>query len=346
MIFAPPPPSSSAFRLVLSLFLLCTGINLFGVELHFRNGDRLSGVLVGRENGHILFRSAVLGEIRVDAREAVVVEKPDTPVESLAGLPPAETMAPPAPVARVFSAKASNSVKPPDSPWKGKLEFGFQQQSGRSDTTQLSIRGDAEKKAGDDTLRLEARALYSEQYEATTSDRYDALFRWRHELSPKIFGQLQSSYTKDRVKRIDHNVEQNVGVGYRVLQRERHQGSVGVGATAQYRDADGVESGMTYLGEVFQDYVYKLNGRLTFTQGGSIVYSPDERTRYAVSGSTVYPMDEGATNYRLRFNAALQGNVTEKVSLNLRFEYEFDNAILDPKAKTDQRITTSVGYGF
>ena len=38
--------------------------------------------------------------------------------------------------------------------------------------------------------------------------------------------------------------------------------------------------------------------------------------------------------------------MTERFSLNLRFEYEFDNAILDPKAKVDQRITTSLGYGF
>jgi putative salt-induced outer membrane protein YdiY len=313
-----------------------------GVELHLRNGDRLTGTLVGRADGKILFRSPILGDISIPEDQGVIVDTPDTPVESLAGLPPAAATLP----KPTSSASVTPGEQPPKNPWKGKLEMGFNQQSGRTDTVQLSLRADAEKKAGINSYRFEGRALYSEQYQQTTSDRYDGQFRWRHELSQRVFSQALSSYQKDRVKQIFNNIEQNVGLGYRLFERPRHSANVGAGATGQYRSALGVESGVTYLGEVFEDYTYKLTGRLTILQDANISYSPETRSRYTLTGQNYIPTDDSAANYRLRFNTALQGKVSERVSLNLRFEYEFDNAILDPKAKADQRITTSLGYAF
>lgn len=313
------------------------------VELHLRNGDRITGTLVNRSDGQITFKSPLIGEFRVPESDAVLVEAPETPVESLTGIPPAPSTLPkPGPTADI--RPKAGPPKPP--PWRGKIEVGFQQQTGRTDTLQASARGEAERKSGPDDYRFEGRILYAEQYQQTTSDRYDGLFRYRHELSARVFGQAQSSYTKDREKLIDHNVEENVGMGYKVLQRPRHEGNVGAGVTLQYRSAQGVESGYTYLGEIFQDYSYKLTGRLTITQDANFSYSPEPRGRLQYTTDGYVATDDSAMNYRLRFNSALQGKVSERVSLNLRFEYEFDNAILDPKAKVDQRITTSIGYGF
>lgn len=318
-----------------------TNAGFSAVELHLRNGDRITGQLIGRSDGKLIFLSPFLGQIAVPEDQAVVVDAPDTPVESLAGIPPASSTLP-----RANAPAHGMSGAPPKKPWQGKVEFGFLQQTGRTDTAQVSLRADAERTLGKNNYRFEGRALYSEQYQQTTSDRYDALLRWRHELSGRVFSQAQSSYTKDRVKQISNNFEENVGVGYKLLQRPRHTASIGAGVTGQYRDATGVESGTAFLGEVFQDYSYKLTGRLTILQDSNVSYAPTARNRYAYTGSNYIPTDGTATNYRLRFNSALQGKVTERVSLNLRFEYEFDNAILDPKAKVDQRVTTSIGYGF
>ena len=48
----------------------------------------------------------------------------------------------------------------------------------------------------------------------------------------------------------------------------------------------------------------------------------------------------------MRFNSTLQGKVTERVSVNLRFEYELDNAIQIEDARETQRLTSSIGYAF
>ncbi|HEY9155631.1 MAG TPA: DUF481 domain-containing protein [Opitutaceae bacterium] len=311
------------------------------MELHFRNGDQITGTFVARREGYIIFRSPLLGEITVPESEAVLVETPETPVESLAGLPPKDASLPKAVI------KASGvGVKPPKPVWHGKVEFGFDQQTGRTDGTNLSVRAEADKKSGPNTYHLEGRVLYSEQYGNKTTDNDNVLFRYRHDLSPNIFAQSQTSYSKDRLAQINDDAEQNVGLGYKLIDEARNKANIGAGATAQYRQATGIESGYTYLGEIFEDYSYKLTGRLTVTQNANVGYSPEARDRLvSVNGSTV-ATDESATNYRIRFNTALQGKMTEHISLNLRFEYEFDNAILDPHEKVDQRVTSSIGYGF
>lgn len=323
--------------------LITTASLASAVELHLQNGDRITGDFVERRDGHIVFSSPLLGIIKVPEAMGVLVDAPETPVESLAGIPPAESMLP---RSSDSPTPRTNSQEPKRGAWRGKVEFGFLQQTGRNDSLQASLRGEAERTSGPDNYRFEGRALYATQYERTSSDRYDGLFRFRHELSKRIFAQAQTSYTKDRVKLIEHNVEQNFGVGYKFIQRPRHEASIGGGLTGQYRKAEGIETGTNYLGELFQDYSYKLTGRMTITQDANLTYSPETRGRTTSIPPGGIAIDDSATNYRLRFNSALQGKVSDRISLNLRFEYEFDNAILDPKAKVDQRITSSIGYGF
>ncbi len=311
------------------------------MELHLRNGDQITGVFVARREGKIIFRSPILGELSVPESEGILVETPEMPVESLAGLPPSG-----ASLNKAQIKTGGVGVKAPKAAWHGKVEFGFQQQTGRTDGTDLSVRTEDDKKSGVDVYHFEGRILYSEQYGNKTTDNDSVLFRFRHDLSPTIFTQSQSSYAKDRLTQINDDAEENVGLGYKIVDHPRNTANVGAGATLQYRSATGVQSGLTYLGEIFEDYTYKITGRLTFTQNANVGYSPETRDRLILVNGVYVPTDDQATNYRFRFNTSLQGKMTEHISLNLRFEYEFDNAILDPHEKIDQRITSSIGYGF
>lgn len=311
-------------------------------QLQLSNGDRITGELIRREDGKIHFRSSILGELIIAETDAVVMDTPETPVESLAGLPPdieqvhlrdAESLRPVAPIAA-------------SKPWKGKLEFGYQNQVGRNSTLNYSARTEVERASQKNQYRLNARYLYGESNQLLNSDRRDASFRWRHQISERIFGQTLTSYSSDQISNIDLNAEQNAGLGYRILQGERQTGSVGAGMTVQYREAEGVEKGAAYLGEFFQDYTYKLNGRLSFLQNLNVLYSPDGRARILSSNTATALMSDAAENYKVRFGSTLQGKLSERISLNLRYEYEYDNAILDKNGRTDRRVTSSLGYSF
>lgn len=363
------------FRTTLATFALigvgvASGPDVWAVdELRFKNGDRLTGELVEEANGRIRFRNPALGEITVASSEATVVTVPDMPVESLAGLPPAaaDHGASPAPTppsrpavtaattpapttqgtgtaATATAAKPANpganasraSAAPDPARWRGKLEFGFKQQSGGTEAVDFSLRMEADRKIGRNQLRATGRSLYGERSDRITSDRYDATFRWRRDFSTRLFSQTLTTYLRDRVKSIDASYDQNVGFGYRVLNRDRHVVNAGVGATGQYRDSGNADPNLILLGEVFEDYTYRINGRFTLTQNALVQWS-DEETSDTLGGRQ---------NYKFQFDTALQGKFTDRLSLNLRFEHEFDNAVANRDARTDQRITSSIGYAF
>lgn len=291
--------------------------------LRLRNGDRVSGELLRRAEGKIFFRSPVMGEIAVNETDAVVVEEPDTPVESLVGLPPG-------------NPETTEPQGKPKERWRGTIELGYQQQSGRSNATSYSARADSERTAGNLDTKVSGRMLYGKQDNVVSTDRYDASLRFRYELSKRAFAQSLSSYTTDRVKGIDRSFEQNIGVGYRLFKSIRHEANVGLGATGQMRKADGITEDKKLLGEFFQDYTYHFSGRLSFLQDTNLQYSP----KHVSNGEKDVP------NYRLRFNAALQGKISERVSLNLRYEYEYDNTVPFAAEQQDQRITSSIGYSL
>jgi len=323
------------------LFAISLVASLSAAELHLSNGDRITGELIRREDGKIHFRSPILGDLIIAETDAAVIETPETPVESLAGLPPA--------IEQVNLRDAESvrpAAKPARTPWKGKFEFGFQNQGGRHDALNYSMRAELERKSVRNQYRFSARYLYGESSQVVSSDRQDASFRWRHEISKRVFGQTVTSYSSDRITDIDLNAEQNAGFGYEVFQSEKQTGSIGAGLTAQYRKAAGADPGTTYLGEVFQDYTFKVNGRLTFLQNLNVLYSPEGRTRTLINAATSSLYRDEAENYKFRFNSTLQGKLSERISINLRYEYEYDNAILDENGRTDKRVTSSVGYSF
>lgn len=349
------------------LYFICLTAIVFGInpsahatELHLSNGDRVTGTVIMRVDGKIHFRSELLGDLVINEVDAAIVETPDTPVESLSGLPPQQKVASkvqpkkqakPTTVAAMTLTPAPAAATPPPPPpppppkWKGKMEFGFLNQSGRSEVNNTSIRVEAEKKIGIDNLRMTGRYLYGENNGAVASDRTDASFRWRRDMSQRVFSQMLTSYAKDRITQIDLNLEQNGSLGYQVFTTERHTMNLGGGLTMQYRDAVNLEPGLNYFGEVFQDYTYKINGRMTISQSLNALYSPNGNDRLANAAAASTSLPEG-DNYKVRFNSTLQGKMSERISLNLRYEYEYDNAILDKEARSDQRITSSIGYAF
>lgn len=328
------------------------GEKMSAAELRFKNGDRLTGEVVAEADGFIRFRTAVLGEIRVPAAEAEVVYRPNPSSESLAGLPPqgASPAPPPAPAAIVTAPTPAPVARPAANPnpaprtvaagpdpsrWRGKIEFGFKQQSGGTETVDFSLRGEVDRKVERNQYRATGRALYGEKNEKVSSDRYDATFRWRRDFDNHLFSQALTTYFKDRIKSIEGSYEQNIGIGLRVLNRDRHIVNAGVGATGQYREAFGSDPTVKLLAEFFEDYTYRINGRFTLTQNTLVQWADDNSTALA-----------GRQNYKVQFDAALQGKFTDRLSMNLRFEHEFDNSVVNRDARTDQLITSSLGYAF
>lgn len=242
---------------------------------------------------------------------------------------------------------ANAAVKPPSADrLKGKIEFGLLQQEGRTNTLNYNLRGEAEQTHDRHAFRGTGRLLYAEQNKQASADRTDAALRWRYQMAKRSFTQAQTSYYRDKIIRIGTNIEQNLGIGYRIIDLPRHAVNLGVGATAQYREWEAGTNGFAPYGEVFQDYTFRINERITFNQDLVAQYSPSDRAFNIPNKNFPGTVDPDKQNYKIRVNSALQGKVTDRISVNFRFEYELDNAIKLENARKTQRLTSSVGYAF
>jgi len=310
------------------------------------NGDRLTGRVIKQADGKIYFHSDVLGDIVAPASGVTIEDRPSSPtsVNSLVGLPPPSAT----PKDKAATApKQPSVVKLPVTPWTGKIEFGYDNSvSNDVRTINTVFRADATRTVRTDDLLMKARFLYSLSGEAATTDQYDAEFRWRHNLSDRIFSQSDTTYDVDKIRQINYEAQENAGLGYRVVKSLHQNVDVGVGAIGQELDAVGIQQGLNYLGNLFQDYTYQINGRYTLTEDFSAQMSPEDRARSGVVTDTGVLQTGSDRDYDYKFHTSLQGKINKHLSLNLHFEYEFDNAILDPNARGSQRVTTTLGYGF
>jgi len=329
--------------------------HLAAAELRLSNGDRITGTLIERSEGKLHFRSVLLGDFVIDEGVAALVEDEQSDTANKSESSDAQLAQAQAEVEIEAGAEAEGPLiaesgeaaladtdlggvqVPPRVTWSGQIELALFSQTGRSKNQDSSLRFEASRVSRLNNYRLRSRYLYGKNATQVANDRINADLRWRRELSPRLFAQSQTSYLRDRVAQIAFNAEQNLSLGYQVFKNERHDLNAGAGATGLYRDVAGPSQSSLYLAETFQDYTYKLNHRFTITEGLNLLYSPDGR----VVGTSA-----DNAHYKVRFNSALQGKVTERIALTLRFEYEYDNSIIVKEARTDQRITSSIGYSF
>jgi putative salt-induced outer membrane protein YdiY len=317
------------------------------------NGDRLTGKVLKHEHGKITFHSDVLGDVIVADTAATVVEPPasPTPVESMTGLPPQS--AKPAPTPAVVQAKLANpgskahpaAVASPVTPWTGKVELGYDNQL----TNERVINGtgavELDRTVYSNEYLLKARYLYGKSDGLDTTDQQDAEGRLRHNLSDRLFVQSDSTESSDKIRQINFEGSENVGIGLKVYKNLRETVDVGVGATGQYLNAAGIQPGVDYLGNLFQDFTYKINGTYTFIEDASVKASPEQRASYGYLSNQVL-VSGNERDYAYQIHTTLQGKISQHLSINLHWEYGFDNLVLDPTARGEERITTTLGYGF
>lgn len=285
------------------------------------NGDRLTGQLIREDGTFIELDHAQLGRIKL-------------PRSAIRAAALAKNAAAPAP-GKAIAVKAAVPR------WKRQVDVGYSQQSGAKEKQDLSIRFQVDGKRGGNTYRATAKLLQTEADKRQVTDRREADFRWRHDIDKRLFTQTLTTYVEDDVRRVDLSLEQQVGGGLRLLDSSRHKVNIGLGAVLQYLDRADAAEQTAVLGSFFQDYAYEMNSRLKLTQESTVMVS-DKGALNVRPGTINAPTSDGS--YRVKFVTGMQSKVTDRMSLNVRFEYDYDRSVLDEDLRADQRLTTSLGY--
>ena len=311
---------------VATVFFACLSmhwVEAVEVRISLRNGDVLRGRLIS-EGDIVLIEHTILGDVEIPKRSVRSIIRPnqnrnegDTPEEP-------ENEESQASRSRIKDFLRVISFEN----WSRQFEFGMNLQSGRRDKLDYNARFNVRRRIEKNDFRFEARRYFGESDRGKTTDRLYSNLRWRRDLLPGVFYQTDTLYSSDAIKEIDVNLEQTLGLGYRLLNQKALKVSTGAGLSGRYRE-DNVDNGNTnYLFDVFQDLDYRLGSRLRFTQEFRIALPPDERSEY-----------------EYEFQAGIVSKVTDSLHLSIRYHLEYDRSLPEDR-REDQRVVSSIGIDF
>ncbi len=322
--------------------------------LVYKDGDRVHGVLVQEAGGTIVFKSDRFGELRVPAKDAVVIkgDKPESRSGAVAATPPASTPAtgPSSRGPRQTSADAEDEeritiwdrfspavltakLRNYFGPWHGRLAFASEVVSDTTDRNNTSYEGSLNRKWKADEVRFNLRFDYNETDDVATTDMVRAGGQWRHTFNKAVFAQYRPSGEWNRASRLrgvanDYMLlQQELGVGFHVLTKPTRSFRVGLSQNLfdrwtlvpeRMHDSRGVIS-------MFQEADLTLPWRITITQRG-----------------VWYPVQDQKDGWENRVE--LNKKLTETLSTSVRHEIRRNNP--DGTAQDYTRLRLMFGLDF
>jgi hypothetical protein len=311
------------------------------------SGERLVGEVSPQSNDQVLvLKSNLLGEMTIQRAQIVKIEPQVIPAAKLASSANADS-------SKAALKQVSNQVaiaekmteveqileeeqplvdklfafKAPKA-WDGNVRTGMNISSGDKQWTETALRGKLEiKQQGDPNFyRFTGSYTYretersnGESYKST--DRYDGSFIYRRSFAGgKWFIQNSLSTRVDQVKGIDREVQELVGVGYKIKPSNQFELLFGAsGGLEEYQtDSENTRNGVNQVLNVFEEFTWKPFTRTSFVQKFNYYWEPDYTERY---------------NYVL--TAAVRIRLTDLLGFEFSYNQNYDNDIGNGNEKSD-----------
>lgn len=230
------------FVLLLAIFAIAGGA--FADTITLKNGDRLTGTIESSDAKEITFKTDYAGEIKIQwaavkettTEKSVYVEKKDkTTVNgaetseesnivvhtSNAG----DVTVPLGDVTVVRSVDAQQAYEKTLHPgllgnWKGGANFGFAMARGNSDTTNLAIGFNADRKTLDDEIKMYLNSIYSTTgipVSTTTANEILAGIRYDRNITHTLFGFGAGDFAHNALQDLDLQQIYTGGLGAHVI---------------------------------------------------------------------------------------------------------------------------------
>jgi putative salt-induced outer membrane protein YdiY len=331
---------------------------VFGGEVLFKNGDRLTGKVKSSADGKLVIESKIAGTITVPMSE-VKTFTTDEPVEirlksgeivnqkvtagttdgtvQTAGpvTGAAATGAAGAPGPETVTLAQVATINPGFGTWHGDIKAGLVVTSGNSRSQTANVIADANRRGEKDRITLKAEYLFARDTNVetgqtnTTTDSWDALGKYDYFLTKKVYLYGLMSAEHDRIADLNIRLAPSAGIGY-----QWHEGPVwnfnteaGLGFTYEDYAHDGEREYMS--ARAAYHYDRKLIDKLKFFN--DLEYRPD------VSDLGRYTLD-GDIGLHTDFNKSLFAE--------FKLEWKYNSDPAPGREKNDLRYILSAGYQF
>jgi putative salt-induced outer membrane protein len=219
---------------------------------------------------------------------------------------------------------------PPPPVWKGSLGGGLSLTGGNTDTNSYNVDfavvRDPKKK---DVFKADGFYLRSDTDGEATVDRTGLGTRYERALgkAARAFAFGEVRYLRDAFKDVDHLITPTVGLGYRVVDRERVKLSADAGiglAFEQLAEREATTDGAVSASE---NLLWKLSANAAFVHTGRALWKIDD------FGDAYYHLDAG-----------IAASLARRFELKLTFADDYKTRPLPDKKKNDTAILATIVF--
>jgi hypothetical protein len=220
--------------------------------------------------------------------------------------------------------------------WSGRINFAMSVLRTQRERRDVDVRGRLRRQW--ERLRLQMDGYYDfreTEFDDRTVrkniDRYGGSGGLRYDLTERIFSDYTVRYERDMVRDIDHDLDQQLGLGYRVFNGDDLELSIIPTAILTFRQTQNPDQPEVWgsLIGVSTELRYRINRILSIEQDSYYRYNPDDDLQY------LYGLE-----------AKLIFKVTKWIDAVARYQTEFDNRIITNGNKDEERIVFSLGVSF
>ncbi len=337
--------------LILLVSLMLFAQLSYGDEIHFKNGDRLTGKILHLADGKLVIKSDAAGEVTVELSNIQTLSSEDPITVNLkdgtgfkqklssseAGrfsIEGDETIK-----AQEFTVGNIVSINPPVKPipkWTGNISAGITSTHGNTKTESITGSANLKKRTEKDRTILSADYAKAKQddpdtgEEVTIEDWWKAKAKYDYFFSKKMYGYLDGRYEKDAVAELDRRVTVGIGSGYQWIESENMNFSTELGLASLYEKFDNqTDSNSEISAQLGYNFDKKLRKNLSF-----------------IHELTYYPALEKPSNYYLTTTAELRADFTKAMFVNFKTIMDYDATPAIGAHKTDVKYFLGLGYSF
>ncbi|MBN1806746.1 MAG: DUF481 domain-containing protein [Sedimentisphaerales bacterium] len=320
-------------------------------ELIFTNGDHLTGKIDHLVEGKMVFKSDVIGEVKIDLSkiktfstddpitvhlkdETVLLQKITSSEPGKFGIEGAGTVK-----AQEFELASISSINPPAKPlpkWTGNISLNVTSTHGNTKSESLSGSFNMNKRTHNDRTQVSMDYTKTKQEDKVTGDKEVTEDWWRSKgkydyfFSKKMFGFVDGRYEKDAIAELDRRMIIGGGAGYQWIESEDMNFSTEFGMASLYEKFDNQTDSNS---EISMQAGYNFDKKLT------------KNVKF-IHDLTYYPSTEKFSDYYLTSTGEIRTNLTSTMFTTFKVIFNFDATPAIGSGKTDTKYLLGIGYNF
>lgn len=207
--------------------------------------------------------------------------------------------------------------------WKTHIELSFLNTSGNTDTQTLAVKLEFNKEGMINRYILKGNALYIEEKDEETANKWALDGRWERVFADRFFGFLSAIYLDDKFSGYDYRIAGGPGLGYDMVKTEDHHLKSLISLLYYYDEfIEAGKSADSYTaGKVEINYLWLIFKDLRLKENADYSVSFEESDKYFINSET-----------------ALEAKLNTHISLGVSYRIAYQNLL--PSSDIKHRDTT------